>query len=599
MRRASCRRLAVVVAAVSVFGVTRAVARSESALGPQSGTEGPAPPGSGYWLVGADGNVYPFGVPAFGSLNGTRPAQPLTGAAVTPAGNGYWLVGTDGGVFSFGDARFFGSTGALRLNRPIVGMTATPSGQGYWLVAADGGIFAFGDARFFGSTGALRLNRPIVGMAATPSGQGYWLVAADGGIFAFGDARFFGSTGAIILNKPITGMSTSRTGRGYRFVASDGGLFSFGDAPYAGSAAGRPLADPIVGMAGSPTGNGYWLVGSSGVVYAYGDVSSMGSKSGAPLSAPIVAIVAPLRLPEPESPPPTAPPPEPSGPTGPTGPPGPSDGGAVPPTTGRSTASAPTAPFRIALIGDTGYTAAQDQLLLQTRTVLSSRGYAFVVHDGDIQGPQAPCTDDRLRYVHEVFDGFSVPLVFTPGDNEWAGCPDPAERLTAIRRRFFSTDQSLGQRRLPLTRQAAPFVENARWAAGNVVFATLNVPGPTGKSRGADGLSAANIAWLDEAFDIAGAQQSPGVMIIWQDDPFDGGADDELQNRLVERARAFGKPVVLVHGDSHFYRLGKNWPAAPNLIELQTFALDDANRWMEVTVDPGHPEVFSFTKAQS
>ena len=582
MRRASGRRLAVVVAVLSVFGVTRAVAGPEPGPGSVPGTAA-SPPGNGYWLVGADGSVYPFGVPAFGSLGTAPPARPITGGTATPDGQGYWLVGTDGGIFAFGDAGFHGSTGAMRLNNPIVGMAATPSGQGYWLVAGDGGIFAFGDAGFHGSTGAMRLNSPIVGMAATPSGGGYWLVAGDGGVFAFGDAGFYGSTGSILLNKPIAGLSASATGRGYRFVASDGGLFSFGDAPYAGSAAGRPLARPVVGMAGSPTGNGYWLVGAAGAVYGFGDVAVMGSMSGAPLPAPIVAIVAPPRLPEP--PPPSTP--ESSAP--PT---------TAPPSRGPATTLPPTEPFRIALIGDTGYSAAQDQLLLKTRTAISSRPYAFVVHDGDVQGPAAPCADERLRYVHEVFDGFSVPLVFTPGDNEWAGCPVPAERLAAIRQLFFSTGESLGQRRIPLTRQAAPFVENARWMAGNVVFATLNVPGPTGKSRGAEGLSAANIAWLNEAFDLARDQDSPGVMIIWQDDPFAGGSDDDLQAALVERALAFGKPVVLVHGDSHVYRLGNNWPGAPNLIELQTFALDNLDRWVEVTVDPAHPDVFRFEKMQ-
>ena len=550
MRRASCRRLAVVVAAVSVVGVTRAVAESQPPSQQRSESSAAvSPPASGYWLVGADGNVYPFGVPAFGSLTGTRPARPIAGAAGTPTGGGYWLVGTDGGVF------------------------------------------AFGDARFYGSTGSMRLNRPIVGMATTPSGGGYWLVAADGGIFAFGDAGFYGSTGSVILNKPITGMSSSRTGRGYRFVASDGGLFSYGDAPYAGSAAGRPLQDPIVGMAGSPTGNGYWLVGSSGAVYAYGDSRNLGSTPGNALPAPIVALVAPPGVPEspaPSAPESTSPPASASGPSTPSA-----------AETAAAAQAALTGPFRIALLGDTGYTPAQDQLLLKTRTAISSLSYAFVVHDGDIQGPREPCTDERLRYVHEVFEGFSVPLVFTPGDNEWAGCPDPAERLAAIRQRFFSTDQSLGQRRMALTRQAAPFVENARWSAGNVVFATLNVPGPDGKSSGAAGLPAANLAWLNEAFDVATNEQSAGLMIIWQDDPFARGSDDDLQTTLVERARAFGKPVLLVHGDSHVYRLGTNWPGAPNLIELQTFAVDDTDRWVEVTVDPSDPAVFRFAKMQS
>jgi len=604
VRRPWFRRVSVLVAAVSVAGVTRAVAggsaptgatvsgagsKAAATAGPAAGFQAAASAGSGYWLIGADGNVYPFDAPTLGSLSATPPARPIVGAAATPGGGGYWLVGNDGGVFSFGDAKFFGSTGAVRLNKPIVGMAATPSGRGYWLVASDGGVFSFGDARFFGSTGAIRLNKPIVGMASSPSGRGYWLVASDGGIFAFGDAGFFGSTGAIKLNKPINGMSASMSGRGYRFVASDGGLFSFGDAPYAGSAAGRRLVRPIVGMAGSPTGNGYWLVGESGAVYAFGDVANKGSMSSSPLPAPIVAIVAPPR--------PAAAGPAPVAPQGSSGPP--AGGSGPPPAAPRPAAPAPTGPFDIALIGDSGYTAAQDQLLLKTRTAISSRPYAFVVHDGDIQDPSDPCTDERLAYVHDVFDGFTAPFVYTPGDNEWADCPDPAERLAAIRQRFFSTDQSLGQHRMALTRQAAPFVENARWTAGNVVFATLNVPGPTGRSSGAKDLHEANVAWLNAAFDAAEAQQSPGVMIIWQDDPFDGNSDSELEEVLIERSERFGKPVVLVHGDTHVYRLGKNWREAPNLIELQTFALEQTDWWVEVKVDPSSPDVFTFKKQQS
>jgi hypothetical protein len=589
LRGAWFRRVAVAVAVVSAAGVTRAVAggpaagasiAAAAADDPSLGAA--AAPGSGYWLIGADGSVYPFEVPALGSLAGITPSRPITGAAATPTGGGYWLVASDGGIFSFGDATFYGSTGAMRLNKPIVGMASTPTGRGYWLVATDGGIFSFGDARFYGSTGAMRLNKPIVGMASTPTGRGYWLVATDGGIFSFGDATFYGSTGAIRLNKPITGMSTAKSGRGYRFVASDGGLFSFGEAPYAGSAAGKRVVSSIVGMAGSPTGNGYWMVGATGAVYAFGDVASKGSMLGSPLPAPIVAIVAP---PGPGS-----------APAVPQGGSGPSDPGPAP---ARPQAPIPTGAFDIALIGDTGYTPDQDKLLLKTRTAISSHPYAFVAHAGDIQHPSEPCTNERLQYVYDVFDGFTAPFVYTPGDNEWADCSQPADRLDAIRQRFFSDDQSLGQHRMRLTRQAGPFVENARWTAGNVVFATLNVPGPTGRASAARGISENNIEWLNAAFDTAEAQGSPGVMIIWQDDPFDGNSDSDLENVLIQRSRSFGKPVVLVHGDTHTYRLGKNWREAPNLIELQTFALEDTDWWVHVRVDPSNPDVFSFEKQQS
>jgi len=115
VRRAWFRRVAVLVTAVSVAGVTHAVADSGgSAAKPapsgDAGFSAAAATGSGYWLVGADGSIYPYGVPAHGSLSATPPARPIVGAAALPGGSGYWLVGTDGGVFAFGGARFFGST---------------------------------------------------------------------------------------------------------------------------------------------------------------------------------------------------------------------------------------------------------------------------------------------------------------------------------------------------------------------------------------------------------------------------------------------------------------------------------------------------------
>jgi hypothetical protein len=85
--------------------------------------------------------------------------------APNPDGRGYWLVGADGAVRPFGDARFFGSMGFLHLNAPLLGLAPTPDGQGYWLVAGDGGVFTGGDAVYFGSTGDdAHLNHPIVAM---------------------------------------------------------------------------------------------------------------------------------------------------------------------------------------------------------------------------------------------------------------------------------------------------------------------------------------------------------------------------------------------------------------------------------------------------
>ncbi|MDA8287500.1 MAG: hypothetical protein M0014_03415, partial [Actinomycetota bacterium] len=64
---------------------------------------------------------------------------------------GYWEVAADGGVFAF-HAPFYGSMGGKALNKPVVGIAADPATGGYWEVASDGGVFAF-HAPFYGSMG--------------------------------------------------------------------------------------------------------------------------------------------------------------------------------------------------------------------------------------------------------------------------------------------------------------------------------------------------------------------------------------------------------------------------------------------------------------
>ena len=239
---------------------------------------------AGYWMLGADGHVYPFGsahsfgssgapavafstrrdgggywvvdssgdVRAFGNARylGGRPAlrfgELVSTIASTPNGNGYWLFTTQGRAFAFGDAHFYGDMSAVRLNGPIVASTATPTGHGYYMVGSDGGVFSFGDARFHGSMGNARLNRPIVGLSPTPDNHGYWLVASDGGVFAF-SAPFRGSLGSVVLNKPVNGIVAY--GNGYLMVASDGGVFTFSNRAFVGSLGNNPPAAPIVGIA--------------------------------------------------------------------------------------------------------------------------------------------------------------------------------------------------------------------------------------------------------------------------------------------------------------------------------------------------------------
>jgi len=231
------------------FGDAKSMGDASAAL--PAGTKAmhiePTPTAKGYWIVSEDGLVYAFGdAPALGNVDASAlgPKERVTSLNSTPTGKGYWIFTTKGRVLTFGDAKGFGDLLNVNLNGAVKSSVATPSGQGYYMVASDGGVFAFGDAKFRGSMGAVKLNQPVESLVPTRDGTGYWLVASDGGIFAFGSAPFRGSMGATRLFKPVVGMV--RYGAGYLMVAADGGIFNFSDKPFDGSLGANPPAKPIV-----------------------------------------------------------------------------------------------------------------------------------------------------------------------------------------------------------------------------------------------------------------------------------------------------------------------------------------------------------------
>jgi hypothetical protein len=549
--------------------------------------------------------VYEFsGAPALGSAPRSAGTPAVVGLAPTLSGKGYWVVDADGHVTAMGDAVDKGSATGVH---NVVAIAATPVGVGYWLATADGNVFAFGDATAVGSLAVTPPATPIVALAPTANGSGYWLVEASGRMYPFGDAEDYGSL-AQPPTSAVVGLAVASEGGGYWLVTAAGDVFAFGgaDASFTFPAGAAP-AHPVVAVAGSPTGRGFRVTDGNGTVYGFGDAAVDGDASGCRLPAGIVGLAAsgngtispaPLARPNCGLDPPTT--------TSTTTTSTTTTSTTTTSTTTTTTTTTTTAPpsaaaFDIGLIGDTGYNGAEDATLLRVRAQMAKSKLAFVAHDGDTKPQSMPCTDTRDKAVYNVFNGFSQPFIYTPGDNEWTDCTSSLTRIASIRKNFFSTATSLGTARIPLTRQKT-YVENARWTQGGVVFATLDVPGPTGKSSSAGETSArhsANVAWLNAAFDQAEATKAPAVMIIWQDDPFNGSSDSSLVATLKSRTTRFAKPVVLVHGDSHSFTLDHPWPTVGNFTRLETYGDSGTNKWVKATVDPNRPGVFSFTTITS
>ena len=298
----------------------------------------------------------------------------------------------------------------------------------------------------------------------------------------------------------------------------------------------------------------------------------------------------------------------------------------------RSDRTAPTTvpgpPFSVGLWGDAPYTAEQVPRAMAMIADMNAAGLAFSVFDGDIKGG-AQCDDRYYTEALARFEAFTHPLVYVPGDNEWTDCRtgghDPLERLAHLRRTFFAAPESLGQRRMALDRQEAPYVENTRWQMGGVVFVGLHVPGsnngkvndpalPPASAEAANAefraRDAANKEWLTSSFALARRTDAVGVMVVIQANPgFEApdpalraflGVDgfDSFLATLREETVRFRKPVALVHGDTHTYRLDRpmrhpNGRPVANFVRCETFGYPDVS-WVKATIDQRDPNLFRF-----
>jgi len=301
--------------------------------------------------------------------------------------------------------------------------------------------------------------------------------------------------------------------------------------------------------------------------------------------------------------------------------------------------------FSFALWGDMPYAKAGDQPKIPALIAdMNKADIAFSIYDGDIKDGSSKCTDDTFDYALNMFNQLKKPVVYVPGDNEWTDCHrlnnggyDNLERLAYLRKVMFANGGVFGAEKMPVDHQGRPgekFVENTRFGRDGVMFVTLNVPGSnnnrvldekdcsnksarTGVQCAADNAEykerdAANIAWMHEAFEKAKTEKDAGIMIVLQADlGFDIPETEEVdESRLPERngyaafldaitaeSKAYSGQVVLVHGDTHYFKIDKPLIDAtrllPNFTRVQTFGSPNVH-WLKVTADTSTPNVFTF-----
>ena len=251
----------------------------------------------------------------------------------------------------------------------------------------------------------------------------------------------------------------------------------------------------------------------------------------------------------------------------------------------------------VAVIGDMPYdknpkdTAEFDANPAFIAAINGDKDVSMVLHAGDSHSGSQYCTLDYDAAIYNQWTAYKTPLVYTPGDNEWADCHkkkegggsydkatgtihhvqdasgrvinyaggDPLANLELVRSIFFSpADKTLGGAMTVHTQAqeldaAHPadsgFAENVWFEKAGVLFVTLNIPG--GSNNGTDpwfgapsispvqqklvtDFTGAAMRWLDTAFSKAKANGAVAVVIMEQADMWDLDGDKMADQHLTE-----------------------------------------------------------------
>lgn len=260
----------------------------------------------------------------------------------------------------------------------------------------------------------------------------------------------------------------------------------------------------------------------------------------------------------------------------------------------------------------------------------------MIVHAGGIKGDTESCGDTLLNARLQVLDDSPTPLLYVPGETDWAECQKPSngkfdavERLNRLRELFFPLDTTLGRRTLPVVRQSdqalfRSYRENVRLVTGGVMLVGLNLPGDNNHYRIEGGRNSefedrreANRQWLTRAFSLAEQRDLPGIVVIAHADPLFGngwekrgkpslldafvrhGARDgylEFKRQLRDLSSKFSGQVLLVHASDNGFSVDKPLRDTSGKIVANftrvALPIGAPSRWTELTITPGTRSVF-------
>lgn len=289
----------------------------------------------------------------------------------------------------------------------------------------------------------------------------------------------------------------------------------------------------------------------------------------------------------------------------------------------------PTDEHSFGVIGHSFANGGDEERLKQSIDESSESALAFVVLTG-VKAANEPCSDKLYLERRKLISSARRPMIVMPSATDWSDCKNSngrtaaIERLNRVRELYYAEPESLGRRKIEVTRQSAnakfrSYAENMYWVEGNVLYATVNVPANNnhylpgaGRNSEYEDRLVANRYWLNRVFALARAKKHDAVVLFSEGEikplvqekglrallgrnrrPQDGF--DAPRRQVAQLARRFPGKVLLV-----------DTAAAPGSKAKPVIAWQDnvghvsaGSRALEVYVSKNEEVVFSLKNADA
>jgi hypothetical protein len=241
----------------------------------------------------------------------------------------------------------------------------------------------------------------------------------------------------------------------------------------------------------------------------------------------------------------------------------------------------------------------------------------FIVHVGDIKSGGGRCTDAHLNGIAALFRAQPVPVVYTPGDNEWTDCHrstaggmDPLVRLRRVREIFFDDPTVLRLSGLSPVHVDSDHPEIHYCALDGLIVASLHVVGSNNGLRGAHAVAASKVERREQAnhelvqrlIREAPERGARALVLLFHADPqFERPKPQKwyrpLRRHLLELMAAFPGRVLAIHGDGHRFRHDRPLIDPETGVPYERFERVEVPGspvigGVRVTLNPGAPATF-------